>query len=289
MIDLLKDFFASANARVRSPILGSITIAFVATNWKELFYIFAADRPVRARILYFEANTNSWDLIWFPLIVGTALAIGFPWLRLAGAALARLPSRLLSHMQSDEDHAKEIRRLVNATKLESAKAAFEEEEENRKISAAKRLKTAVEVSPKLAGELEAERRDPMKDSVNEIDGNIISGDEIRSFAEETSATEKLLIASLAKSNDGRCILFAEGVQLDDKFDGHAEIRFSDGSDSIKIGSHRRDKLAYEQALKNLTDRGYLDTEFDSELNTHEYVITWAGYRLKDEIDDLIPF
>lgn len=142
MTDLFKEIFDAASSRVRSPFFGSIALVFVISNWQPLFYLVFADKPVRARFLYFDANTFVGTLFWIPIGGGILLAVLAPWLRLIGAWLASVPTRILHNFQHNESQAKRIYALDNSALEEDAKARYEEAVENRKIQAARRLEEA---------------------------------------------------------------------------------------------------------------------------------------------------
>jgi len=157
MTEYFKQIVDAWGDRLRSPVLGSILIFFVATNWQSLFYLFFADKPVRARLIYFDANTDGWSLYAIPVIGGIILAIAVPWISLAGAFLAKFPGAILHRVQSSEAQKRRVLDYELKTKEEEARGAFDEARERRKIDAAKRLNEAEDMSAELKSEIEAER------------------------------------------------------------------------------------------------------------------------------------
>jgi hypothetical protein len=158
LIDYFKELVSAANSRVRSPVLGSIVLVFLALNWKEFFYVFFAETSVQVRLSYLEVNTDLWSLFYLPLLVGTTLAVLYPWINLSSSQLAKLPLRALKRMQGDEDHLRQIHSLENATLIEQAKAEFEDENDRRLLAAAERLKEAEDISSDAAKEFKKSRK-----------------------------------------------------------------------------------------------------------------------------------
>jgi hypothetical protein len=168
MTEYFKQIVDAWGDRLRSPVLGSVLIFFVATNWQSLFYLFFADEPVRARLLYFDANTDGWSLYGLPVIGGVVLAIAVPWISLAGAFLAKFPRAFLHEVQSSEALKRRI--VVYRLKadeeeakasFEEAKASAEEARERSKIDAAKRLNEAGNVSEQLKSEIQTGREEEL--------------------------------------------------------------------------------------------------------------------------------
>jgi hypothetical protein len=158
MTEYLKQIAEAWGDRIRSPILGSILIFFTLTNWQALFYLFFSDKPVRARLYYFDANTDNWSLYFWPVLGGVLLAVLVPWVSFGGAFLAKLPRAYLHEVQSSEALKRRIVEHRRKSEEEDAKAAEEEARERRKIDAAKRLNEAEEVSIELKSEIEEERK-----------------------------------------------------------------------------------------------------------------------------------
>jgi hypothetical protein len=85
MSEILKDIISALNGRLRSHFFGSVFLAFVGTNWKVLFYLIFANRPVRAKFLYFDENTDICSLLIVPVVIGLIIAPASPWIKFVGA------------------------------------------------------------------------------------------------------------------------------------------------------------------------------------------------------------
>lgn len=164
MRDLFEQWVEAWSERIRSPVMGSLAIAFIVSNWKPLFFLLFAEAPVWLRIQYFEHHTDANSLVWYPLVAGAIAAFLIPWITLGGAWVARLPKFLLHRLQQDEGTRREIEGFRISAERESAKAEFEDQRARRKaqreneiIAAGRRLKEAEEVSEETKETLKTER------------------------------------------------------------------------------------------------------------------------------------
>jgi len=70
LTDFLNQVFQAWSDRIRSPILGSVVLAFIAINWKPLYYLFFAETSVLTRFAYFDMKTDLGTLFLGPLAIG---------------------------------------------------------------------------------------------------------------------------------------------------------------------------------------------------------------------------
>jgi hypothetical protein len=248
MTEYFKQIVDAWGDRLRSPVLGSILIFFVATNWQSLFYLFFADKPVRARLLYFDANTDGWSLYVIPVIGGVILAIAVPWISLVGAFLAKFPRAILHEVQSSEALNRRIVEHGLKADEEEAKASLEEVRERRKIDAAKRLNEAESVSELLKSEIETERKEDLGPP-------------------ELSNTELKVLKFAANLEDGR--FKEEKGQLLNPSD------ISDLGPMTSVESHKERRLI-QNAIIKLNKGGFIEDA--SGYGTGQlYEITLRGY------------
>lgn len=137
-MDFLKDAFEAFDQRIRSPIVGSIGIAFVVMNWKPIWFLFFSEVTVEEKFHFFEANR----LYALPILIGLVFGLAMPWIRLGGAWAATVPSRKLRRMQFDQAHDQKTYRLTKDAEVQAAQAKLDEARERRLIDAGKRLEEA---------------------------------------------------------------------------------------------------------------------------------------------------
>lgn len=178
MTDLFKDLVKAWEERVRSPFLGSIGIAFVACNWKPIFFLLFSGEPVLERFAFFDSNTSSVTLFWNPLWIGFLLTLAIPWLKFMGALIAKAPTTLLNSLQGDLASERRIHAFEKAADEEEAKARLEAAQEQRRIDAAKRLEEATKIGNQdLVEEIKLERETKTKlkqekDAIEQIEDRL---------------------------------------------------------------------------------------------------------------------
>ncbi len=110
------DLLESFGNRVKSPIFGSVSLAFIACNWKPLYYLFfSKDILAESKFIYFDDHTNWLTLFVVPILTGTALAIGLPYINYLAAKAIRKPlqDQRLLEIQSASERLIEKSRLAN--------------------------------------------------------------------------------------------------------------------------------------------------------------------------------
>jgi len=122
-MDSLKEIFDAFGQRIKSPVFGYILIAFVACNWKPLYYVFFSGDPALEKFSFFDANTDAWSLYLLPLIFGLLSALFAPWVSNWGAWWATKPT-----------NEKRIREVNEAHKVISAKNKWAAERETEKAN-----------------------------------------------------------------------------------------------------------------------------------------------------------
>jgi hypothetical protein len=134
IMDGIKEILDALNTRIRSPIFGSITIAFIFTNWKPLFYLAFSDSTVSTKFTYFDTSTTIWSLIAIPLALGLILAVASPWITLFSSQVAEFPTSKRKLLQVDSIH----KSLLRKQELEQTRKQILAETEIGLIKAAKR-------------------------------------------------------------------------------------------------------------------------------------------------------
>jgi hypothetical protein len=197
LLDFIKDSTEAWLQRIRSPIIGSIALAFVACNWKPIWYLLFADQTVTRKFIYFDMNTSAWWLYFWPIVIGLAIALASPWIKLVGSWVAANPTRKLRNFQSSEASQHRILRLADLTKEEEMKADFEEaraatiaKRETRTIEAAKRLDEASKVDDGSAKEEIIKERETSENAMS-----------VNSLIQLLSAREAAIIVAVSQISE----------------------------------------------------------------------------------------
>ena len=179
-MDSIKEIFDALNSRIRSPIFGSIALAFAAINWKALYFLIFANTTATARLEYFESNTSFWTAIFWPICAGLIFALASPWIALFSTWAAEIPTtrRKIRHARSAETLLRE------KYTLEQARLALREQQEDARIEAAIRDEKIKKISdPDIRGDLQRE--------IEKFRHNSTISEEVSSIQNSNDADTKL--------------------------------------------------------------------------------------------------
>lgn len=154
-MDWIKEIVDASNSKIKSPILGSIILAFVGSNWKALFYLAFANADVSNKFEYFDENTWWYTLFAIPIIVGLLLSFFNPRIQLIALKLTQKPvqeAKILQLTLANDRLAKkqeleETRRSAIAAVEEDLIAAAKRDQEIKLIAddeVRKKLEASVE-------------------------------------------------------------------------------------------------------------------------------------------------
>lgn len=132
--------------RLKTPYYGYVLLAFVAVNWREIFYVLAANVPVDEKIEYFDSRTSVLELLIIPLCVGAAVSIVAPWLKLAFEYISTRPASMIAERALQAEHKLTILR----TKLEHDRNKMFAEQEQAVIERARRESSLAEIEDPVA-------------------------------------------------------------------------------------------------------------------------------------------
>lgn len=118
-MDGLKELVEAFSARIKSPIIGSIALAFVAVNWRPVFFLFFSGEPANDKFEYFTTNTTGLSLYLLPVIVGLIFALVVPWVNFFGAKAIESPVSKHRNMQLDAAHALTEKKTRHAIDMET--------------------------------------------------------------------------------------------------------------------------------------------------------------------------
>lgn len=258
MVEFFKDIFEAAGARIKSPVLGMVGLAFLAFNWQALFFLFFADATAQERIDYFDTNTSTDSLIVNPLLFGTIIALVLPWLNFVSAFIVRIPIRMQRFMQEEESQKKRIlaiqlsaEEFEEKARLEKLKAQLEEVEERRKIDAARRLEEASEISSDLVKEIDSDRK---------------NDDELVKSKLRLLDPTSMVVLHFATTSAGGPFLIQDNI-LVSVFE-KTRLRISEGHRGIALLETAVDRLVEQQFLK-MSKQDYGEIHYEAKAHAYE--------------------
>ncbi|MDP2519276.1 hypothetical protein Q8W33_11940 [Shimia thalassica] len=281
-MEYLKEIYEAWGARVKSNLLGSVVLSFLAINWKVFFYLVFADRPVLQKFRYFDANTDNWSLFVSPILVGGAIALGLPFLnnlthRVVSAPISRIRSR-------DEAYSHE--RLSQRNEWEV--------ERNRAIEIfEKRLVAAAQIDQEIENTIEDEDvKEKLRKQIEEqrVISDTSKSDQVRSNSfPDTQHLKKieryilrLLDRSGLRSNEDEDVFSV----LTDKVQSQliSDLTKWNGYETSSL----RASIEFNDTFKSLANKGLVVASYrpDSPTNRggrYHFKLTPEGYRVLDAI------
>lgn len=127
LVELIKESVSGLLDRVKSPILFSIFLTFLAVNWRPIWFIVWGDGSAINRLEFFDANTSNMSLYVIPIVLGFLIGILGPWLRWIGSYTAKAPTKWYKSIENDQ---------ASELKIESIRWLIKEQEERRLLQAA---------------------------------------------------------------------------------------------------------------------------------------------------------
>jgi hypothetical protein len=138
MQDTINQLKEAITERVKSPFLGSILLAFIAFNWKAIFYVIFADKTVVEKFAYWDLYTSTNTKLLYPIIAGSVFALVIPYISSLFAFLIEWPISKSRIRDENTAHKIAIQKIRNQQKLENEReevvaSKVRQEEELEKI------------------------------------------------------------------------------------------------------------------------------------------------------------
>ncbi|PTR16072.1 hypothetical protein C8R31_10286 [Nitrosospira sp. Nsp2] len=177
----MREILEVIESRIKSPVLGYFIFAFVAINWKVIFYLFVENKSALDRISYFESNTDFVFLLILPAIAAGIFSVAYPWINYFFLHLCIKPTELKNSVQARTEH----NLLVVKQGLENIRSEILSRRERELIDRAKRDEELNKIE-------DQEIKEKLKSEIGElrIKGGAIANPPINP-AGSTSVTELL--------------------------------------------------------------------------------------------------
>jgi len=172
-------------SRVRSPLLGSVLIAFTIINWKAIFFVVFSASTAVEKFEFFDQQTTVWTLLYAPIAVGLVLGLASPWISLFGAWAASQPvqqQRILTDRLASE-------RLFQRAKLAKARELEQTVLEETLIDRAKRDQEIDSID-------DVNRREQVRNQITSSRTDIEERERLRLELEEAEETRDQAISYL---------------------------------------------------------------------------------------------
>lgn len=154
MIKDVKDIFLPFTERIRNPFFGSVAISWLIINWRILIVLIGYSKQDLKEAgfnsyIQFIESTNTWLLIWFPLICGVLYLFVNPFIRMLYSAIIEFFNKRSSklnleiskgsyipiqkHIEFKQQHENLVRKYTDLINSESTLSNKISELESEKI------------------------------------------------------------------------------------------------------------------------------------------------------------
>lgn len=275
-MDGLKELVEAFSARIKSPIIGSIVLAFIAINWKPLFFLLFSGESAEDKFLFLSCNTTGYSLYLYPVIAGLVFAFCLPWINFWGAKAIELPVSKHRNMQLDAAHDLDEKKMRYAHEIDEKKMGYSHDMEEAKtrhaidmeaVDAAYRnaLLESAKVDQEIkTADIDEEIRTDLEEKFAGTKGVNIA--EIKEVQEPLSETSENILGRAAMTSSGRITLLSrEGTY----YSRSGTIKTGDFGGLLLDPSEaidRKEFLREREAVAELVKIGYMkqssETEFD---------------------------
>lgn len=140
----MKEIIEAFAARIKSPVFGYFILAWLAINWKPLFFLFFDLNQIDERIELFEKLTSIYTLAVLPFVVAAVAAVLYPWVNYTFLWICRKPTDLRNSIQAESEH----KLLLKKKQLEETRSLILATRERELIDRAKRDEEIKSISDK---------------------------------------------------------------------------------------------------------------------------------------------
>lgn len=262
MLEFFKEGAETWLQRVRSPLIGSVALSFLAINWQPIFFVIFADVPVLERFSYFDCETSIVTLVLLPVLVGLLIGLATPFVNYFGSRIAKNPVEKLRLLQAESADSVLKRKAELGAEREIAFAEFKQAA----------LKNAQATQAIENADLDAQTREALDKKVAVNSKEVLSDED----AELAKLSDLQRCALMVLSENGGANFPSDRVWesvLD--FDENLEEFYAD------FGSIRL-KVDVAEALDGLKSRGLTESVYNS-AGPDGLRLSAKGYRVFDAI------
>ena len=203
-MDGLKELVDAFSSRVRSPVFGSIVVAFLLWNWQAVFLLLFGAEEVPTRIAAF---TDSLWMTKYGLLINFAVPIGLglaylvvgPWLNLGAALVVAKPTNMRRDLVGRWAVERAQKKALLATELADAETAEAEAELRRRMAEAEvETEKRREELAKREAEIEQQAADARLAAKNREEEAAVREAELKQIAAEAQLAAQKREEGIAK-------------------------------------------------------------------------------------------
>ena len=235
----MKEVVDAVNDRIKTPYFGYAILVFIALNWKGFFLLVLSKGKPEEKLALFDAQTDIYTLLIYPLAVGAVVAATAHWLKFLFCIIERKPKELVDNIQLEAEHKKTIKKY----KLEKSRSELFAVKENELIDRAKRDEAVEDIE-------DLEAKEKLISQLNSIraERDMLSNElQSKQQPENTLSKEAKEILVAASSDDNGSIMKLSTI-------GDRAIQAGKSSFGSK---DQKLFVKYEAALDQLVERDFV--------------------------------
>ncbi|MEW4983854.1 MAG: hypothetical protein AB1Y31_11760 [Cycloclasticus sp.] len=254
----MKEVIEAVNNRIKTPYFGYSILAFLALNWRGFFYLVFSNGNPTEKLALFDAQTDLYTLLIYPLAIGALVAATAHWLRYLFGLIERKPKELVENLQLEAEHKKTIKQ----TQLEQSRSDLFAVKEKELIERAKRDEEVADIE-------DSETKDKLINQLNTI------RNERDQLSQELQKQQE---PEFSLSKEAKEILMAASKDKN----GTIMKRRTLNDRSIQVGGNsfgmkdQKTYVRYEAGLEELKNKGFIQ---DLGHKGHTFELTHKGWEV----------
>jgi hypothetical protein len=252
----VKEVVEAVNNRIKTPYFGYSILAFLALNWRGFFYLVLSKGKPEEKLALFDAQTDLYTLLVYPLAIGALVAATTHWLRFLFGVIERRPKELVENLQLEAEHKKTIKQ----TQLEQARSDLFAVKEQELIERAKRDDEVADIGDSETKEKLINQLNTIRNERDKLSQELQNKQEPEYTL--TKEAKEILIAA-SKEKDGRIMksitlskrLILVGSNAFGSKDQKSFVRYEAGLDQL-LSEDFIKGLGYKGEAFELTHKGH---------------------------------
>lgn len=131
-VDFLNNIWETSKERIKTPITGAYSLAFILYNWRPILFLLFSDKSIEAKIEHINATYCHWPALLWPLGIALFYVVGVPYVMMIIEKGSKLASKNRKQFKADETVDELEHQITIATKqytIDLIKNGSKEQEE----------------------------------------------------------------------------------------------------------------------------------------------------------------
>ena len=190
----MKEVVDAVNNRIKTPYFGYAILAFIALNWRGFFLLILSKGKPEEKLALFDAQTDIYTLLIYPLAIGALVAATAHWLKFLFGIVERKPKELVENLQLEAEHKKTIKQ----SQLEQSRSNLFAVKENELIDRAKRDEAVADIEDSETKEKLIKQLDSIRAERDMLSNELQSKQQPENML--TKEAKEILIAASSDKN-----------------------------------------------------------------------------------------